>query len=105
MLEYLLPPLGVLALVTVANGVFASIRFKGGVEGGVIAVEEAARVQASDIVALVDRLQMVSVEAVDGLFGLVAASPTLAGSAAGALLLAALSRRIQKKNALSTGKR
>ena len=96
LLEYLLPPLGVLALVTVANGVFASIRFKGVLEDGHIPVEEAARIQASDVVALVDRLQMVSVEAVDGLVHLVAASPSLASTAAGALLLTALSIRIQK---------
>lgn len=96
LLEYLLPPLGVLALVTVANGVFASIRFRGVLEDGHIPVEEAARIQASDVVALVDRLQMVSVEAMDGLVHLVAASPSLASTAAGALLLAALSIRIQK---------
>ena len=96
LLEYLLPPMGVLALVTVANGVFASIRFKGVLEDGRIPVEEAARIQASDVVALVDRLQMVSVEAVDGLVHLVATSPSLASTAAGALLLTVLSIRIQK---------
>ena len=97
LLEYLLPPLGVLALVTVANGVFANIRYRSSLAGGHVPLEEAARVQGSDVAALVDRLQMVSLDAVDGLAQLVSASPAMASTAAAALLMAVLSHRAQMK--------
>jgi hypothetical protein len=93
LLEYLLPPMGVLALVSVANGVFANIRFNSPLRGGHVQLDEALRVRGGDVAALVDRLQMVSVEAVDGLAQFVLASPGMASTAAAALLLAVLSRR------------
>ena len=97
LLEYLLPPLGVLALVSVANGVFANIRFNGGMRDGHVALDEALMVRSVDVAALVDRLQMVSVDAVDGLAQLVMASPALASTAAAALLVAVLTRRARSR--------
>ncbi|QCB48023.1 hypothetical protein [Hydrogenophaga sp. PAMC20947] len=93
LLEYLLPHMGVLALVSIANGVFANIRFNSPLRGGHVQLDEALSVQGGDVAALVDRLQMVSVEAVDGLAQFVSASPAMAGTAAAAMLLAVLSRR------------
>lgn len=95
LLEYLLPPMGVLALVTVANGVFANLRFRGAMPDGHLSIDEALKIQPSDVTALVDRLQLVSVDAIDGLAQFVSASPAMASTAAAALLVAVLSRRAQ----------
>jgi len=61
-----------------------------------VPLDDVNRVQARDITALVDRVQMVSTDAIDGLAGIVSASPVLAGSAAAALLVALL---VQKAGA------
>ena len=93
MLEQLMQPLGVLSLCAIAHGVFASIRFRSGWRPMHIGLDELGRVSASDVVSLVAHAQQVSIEAVDGLSQFLAASPQLAASAAGALLLAALIKR------------
>ena len=93
MLEQLLRPLGVLSLVAVAHGVFASIRFRSGWSEIHIQLEELSHIDASHVMALVEHAQQVSVEAVDGLAQLLSASPQLAASAAGALLMALLMDR------------
>lgn len=93
LLEHLLKPLGVLSLVVVANGVFAKIRFRGGWPGLSVRPEDALNVQASDVVSLVDFVQQISVEAVDGLAQVLSASPVMAGSAAAALLVTILVQR------------
>ena len=97
MLEQLLRPLGVLSLVAVAHGVFASIRFRSGWSEMHIQLEELSHVHASDIVALVEHAQQVSVEAVDGLAQMLSSSPQLAASAAGALLVALLVERSRRR--------
>ena len=96
LLEYLLRPLGVLALVANANGVLAKIRFRSYWPEVHVPLDDVNRVQAGDITALVDRVQMVSTDAIDGLAGIVSASPVLAGSASAALLVAML---VQKARA------
>lgn len=93
MLEQLLQPLGVLSLVAIAHGVFASIRFRSGWSALHIQLEELSRIRGSDVVALVEHAQQVSVEAVDGLAQVLSRSPQLAASAAGALLVALLVER------------
>lgn len=90
LLEQLLKPLGVLALVAVANGIFAKIRFQSGWPDVHVRLEDAQRVQPSDVIALVDRVQQVNVEALDGLARMLAASPVLSGSAAAAMLITLL---------------
>ena len=96
-LEQLLRPLGVLSLVAVAHGVFASIRFRSGWSEMHIPLEELSRVHSSDVVALVEHAQQVSVEAVDGLAQMLLSSPQLAASAAGALLVALLVERSRRR--------
>lgn len=93
LLEHLLRPLGVLSLVAVANGVFASIRFRSGWPDVHVPLEDAQNVQAGDVITLVAYVQQVSVQAVDGLADMLATSPVMAGSAAAALLMTVLLHR------------
>ena len=97
LLEQLMRPLGVLSLVAVAGGVFASLRFRAGWQDFHVRLEDAQRVNASDVIALVDYVQQVSVEAVDGLAQTLAASPIVAGSAAAALLVTLLLQRARSR--------
>jgi hypothetical protein len=90
LLEQLLRPLGVLSLVAVANGVFANMRIRADWSEAPLRLDEVQNVRASDVVALVDRVQQVSMEAVNGVARLVSASPVLAGSAAAAVLVTVL---------------
>jgi hypothetical protein len=99
LLEFLMRPLGVLSLVAIANGIFAKIRFHSGWPEVHVPLDDVDRVQAGDITALVDRVQMVSTDAIDGLAGIVSASPVLAGSAAAALLVAMLVQRAGARRA------
>jgi hypothetical protein len=103
LLERLLQPLGVLSLLTVANGIFANIRFRGGWEDLHVRLEDIQNVRASDVFALVDYVQQVNVEAVDGLAQIVASSPMLASSAAAGLLLAVLMQRDRSRRARTRG--
>lgn len=90
LLEFLMRPLGVLALVPIADGIFSSIRFRKGWPDPHVAMEDANRVRAGDIVQLVDRVQQVSSDAIDGLAAIVTGSPMITSSAAAALLVALL---------------
>lgn len=93
LLEHLLKPLGVLALVAVANGIFAKIRFRSGWPDMQLRMEDVQLVQASDVIALVERVQQVSVESVNGLARMLTTSPVMTGSAAAALLVSMLMQR------------
>lgn len=99
LIGYLMRPLGVLSLVAVANGIFAKARFRSTWPDMQLRLEDVSNVQPSDVVALVDRVQQVSVEAVDGLAQLLAASPVLSGSAAAAVLVAVLLQRSRSRRA------
>ncbi len=100
LLEYLLKPLGVLALVAVADGIFAKIRFRGGWNDLHVRLDDVNRVQPGDVTALVDRVQQVSGDAVDGLASIVSASPVImATSAAAALLVAILVQHARTRRA------
>lgn len=91
-IEQLMQPLGVLALMAVANGIFASIRLRDCATSRV-GIEDASVILPSDVVALADFVQQVSGEAVDGLSKLISTSPVYASSAAAAILLGVLLRR------------
>lgn len=99
LLEQLLRPVGVLALVAVANGIFAKIGFRGGWPHLHVRLEDVQQVRASDVITLVDYVQQVSVEAVDGLAQLLANSPRMAGSGATVLLVTLLLRRAHTRRA------
>lgn len=99
LLEHLLKPLGVLSLVAVANGIFASIRFRSGWPEMHVRIEDAQNVQTRDVITLVNHVQQVSVHAVDGLANLLASSPAMTGSAAAALLITLLLQRARTRRA------
>lgn len=92
-LDQLLRPLGVLSLFAISGGLFARLRLRGGWENFHVRLDDLQGVRASDVVALVDYVQQVSVDAVDGLAQLLATSPGVAGSAAATVLVALLLRR------------
>lgn len=96
MREFLIRPLGALALVAVANGIFASIRFGRSWSDPQVALDSAERIQPGDIAQLVERLQLLGNDAIDGLSTIVTGSPEIAGSAAATLLVALL---LQRRNA------
>jgi hypothetical protein len=93
LLEQLLQPLGVLGLVAVAGGVFAKIRFRSGWPQMSIGLEDAQNVQPQDVITLVDHVQQISGEAVNGLAQLLANSPTMMTSAAAVVLVTLLMQR------------
>jgi len=99
LIAHLLQPLGVLSLVAIANGIFAKIRFRAGWPDLRVQAEDLQNVQASDVIALVTRVQQVSVQVVDGLAELLTASPVLTRSAAAALLLTLLLQRARQHRA------
>lgn len=100
MLAQLLRPLGVLSLFGIAHGIFANMRFKGGWPEFHARPEDLLSVCSSDVIALVNHVQQVSVESVDGLAQLLSASPPLlAGSATVALLIATLLQRAKARAA------
>ena len=103
LLEQLLKPLGVLSLVAVANGIFAKIRFRSGWPDLHVRLEDVQNVQASDIIVLVNHVQQVSVQAVNDLAGVLAASPVMMGSAAAALLMTLLLQRGRTRRASDCG--
>lgn len=97
LLEQLLRPLGLLSLVAVANGVFADICFHHGRPDRHIAIEDAQKVQASDVAALVDRVQQVSGDSINGLARMLSASPMMTCSAATVLLVTVLLQRARSR--------
>lgn len=99
LLEFLMRRLGILALVPIADGIFSTIRFRSGWPDPHVALEDANRVQAGDIVQLVDRVQHVGFDAIDGLAVIVASSPVIASSATAALLVALLLQGQQARRA------
>ena len=99
LLEHLLKPLGVLSLVAIANGIFATIRFRSGTADLQVRVEDAQNVQPGDVITLVSHVQQVSIHAVDGLADMLGASPVMTGSAAAVLLVTLLVQRSRNRRA------
>ena len=79
-LEHLLNPLGILALVTIANGIFAKIRLRNGHYDACVRTEDAALVDASDVVLLAERVQQVCVETIDNLMQMLSSLPVTLSS-------------------------
>ena len=97
LLEHLLRPLGVLSLVVVADGIFAAVRFRGGWPDLHVRLQDIVNVRAAHVVDLVDHAQQVSVETVDGLAQMLAASPLMSSSAAAAMLVTVLVQRARRR--------
>jgi hypothetical protein len=90
MLEQLMRPLGILSLMTVANGVFATIRLRHPSIDPNVALEDTTAIGPGDVEKLADWVQQVGVEAFDGLTQLLSASPVLTRSTAAAVLVSLL---------------
>ncbi len=103
LIAHLLKPLGVLSLVAIANGIFAKIRFRASWPDLRVQAEDLNAVQSSDVIALVTRVQQVSIQVVDGLAELLMASPPMTRSAAAALLLTLLLQRAHHRRARDPG--
>jgi hypothetical protein len=84
-----LPALSILAL---ANGIFTNIRWRGGWQEIQIRLENAKYLRAGEVMALVEYVQKVSVEALESLAQVIASSPAMAGSVTAAILVALLMR-------------
>lgn len=98
LLAQLIKPLGLLSLAAVANGIFASLRFRSAevdTQAGLDYVNNS--VQTRDVITLVNYVQQVSSQAVDGLADMLSASPVAAGSAAAAVLISILMQRASKR--------
>ena len=93
LLEQLIRPLGLLALVSVAGGMFARIRLRESWQDLPVRLEDVQRVRPAELSALVDQVQQVGLDALDGLARVVASTPLMTASAAAAVLLAVLMRR------------
>lgn len=100
-LEHLMRPLGILSLMAVASGVFASIRLRNPSIDPQVALEDTSTIRPSDVEKLADWVQQVSVEALDGLTQLLTASPILTRSAAAAVLLGWLMKVAKQRNGAS----
>jgi hypothetical protein len=73
LLERLVRPLGLLSLAAVAGGIFAKIRLRSHWQDVQVQFDDVQNVRASDLGALVDHVQQVSVEAVAGVAQVIAA--------------------------------
>ena len=98
MLEHLMRPLGILSLITIANGIFASIRLRNPSTDVMVAIEDTSAVQPNDVVKLADWVQQVSVEAFDSLAKLLSTSPVLTRSTAAVVLLSLLVQHSRRRD-------
>jgi hypothetical protein len=97
LLQFLLPTLGVLPLIVVANGLFARMRFRDGWSNFQVRVEDLQQVRANDVVSLVERVQLAGSQVLDGLAQTLASSPALATTAAAGILIVLLTRRAAER--------
>ena len=94
LLEPLLRTLGMRPSASMASGIFAGLRPHAAHEQQV-GVEDIQRVSAAEAAALTLHAEQISAEVLDGLLQAVIASPKLAGTAVGAVLVCALVRRVR----------
>ncbi len=93
MLEHLLSPVGVVALMTIANGLFTRLRFRGGWPDTHLRVEDVHTVRSEDVMALVLHMAPSHGAVLNALADVLLARPQMAGSGAAAVLLAILLQR------------
>jgi hypothetical protein len=93
LLEQLIRSVGILGLVTVAGGVFAKIRLRGGWPDIAVRLDDLQDIKTSDVVALVDYVQQVSAGALTDAVQLMASNPALTSSGAMAVLMSIMLQR------------
>lgn len=103
LLEHLLSPLGALARVTVAHGVFAESLFRSGWRKSQVQLEDAPNVHTGDIIDLVDYVQKVRIESIYALTEMMKAWPVMASSVTSGLLMTELMQRTRLNCTGATG--
>jgi hypothetical protein len=103
LLTCLMKPVGVLALMVVANGLFAKYWFRGGRPEAPVRLDDISNIAVADVVALVRHVEQAGVGFVPELVRVVLDSPDIATIAPAAALLAFLMRRERAKRAARTG--
>lgn len=96
-LEHLMRPLGILGLMAIANGVFASIRLRSGLADPRVGPDEVSAIEPGDVVKLADWAQQVSSDAINGLSQLLSTSPGLTKSATAAVLVSLLMQQAKSQ--------
>jgi len=97
MLACLLRPLGVLSVFGVANGIFARIMFRKGLQNGHDRLEEIQDVGISDVTALVEYVEQLRPDSLDGLCQILSVSPLLDYSSSAETLVEELAQRIRSR--------
>lgn len=90
LLEYLLRPVGPLAIVTIASGAFAHLLYRLRLDGVPISPDDAARVSPEHVFQLARFVEQCSPHALLRMGSLIAANPVFVASMSGSALLAAL---------------
>jgi hypothetical protein len=98
LLHQLIQPLGILSLLSIADGIFAKVWFQNTWPDMKTQFEDAQNVRANDVVSLVEFVQRVSADAVDGLAHLLSASPVITSSAAVVLVSLLMSRSFRRQD-------
>ena len=93
LLEQLMRSVGILGLVTVAGGVFAKIRLRGGWPDITVLPDDLKEIQTSDVMALAAYVQQVSAHTLFDVAHALASNPALAGSGAVSVLMGILLHR------------
>jgi hypothetical protein len=100
LLEQLIRSVGILGLVTIAGGVFAKIRLRGGWPDIAVGPDDMKDIQTSDVIALVDYVQQVSSGALTNAVQLLASNPALTSSGAMAVLMSIMLHRTSDRRRL-----
>ncbi len=90
LLEYLLRPVGPLAIVTIASGAFAHLLYRLRFHGAPISLDDAARVSADHVFQLARFVEQCSPHALMRMGTLIAGNPVFVASVSGSALLVAL---------------
>ena len=93
LLEHLLRPMGLLGLISVAGGTFAKFRLQNGWQDPSIGIEDLRDIRSSDVIALVDYVQQLSISAIVEAITMLSNAAALTGSGAVAVLATLVLRR------------
>lgn len=99
LLEQLLQPVGILSLITVANGFFARLRFRAGWGHPVIRQSDLVSVRSGDVITLAEHLLHMRADALIGLIPLLVNSAAQSGSRVASTLASLLHQRAPRRRA------
>ncbi len=91
LLEFLLRPVGPLAIVTIASGAFAHLLFRLRLNGASISLDDAARISSEHVLQLARYVEQCSPHALMRIGTLISGSPVCVATMSGSALLVALS--------------